>query len=142
MLEKVSNLKKIINVFCMLSTDYCFPNFRGIKMLINLRMVLYVNEHFSVHFFWSLKKNKSRSWWIETSTSTEQTVPSPSVHRQFTDNFHFTFSVLFYARLVPVHGTAIKSLYYCTEMEKGHVVLFKWQWHIDSTWHSSLKIKY
>lgn len=56
MLEKVSNLKKIINVFCMLSTDYCFPNFRGIKMLINLRMFLYVNEHFSVHFFWSLKK--------------------------------------------------------------------------------------
>lgn len=46
MLEKGSNLKKAIKVFCMLSTDYYFPNFRGIKMLVNLRMVLYVNEHF------------------------------------------------------------------------------------------------
>lgn len=55
MLEKVSNLKKTIKVFYMLSTDYYFPNFRGIKMLVNLRMVLYVNEHFLVHFFSSIK---------------------------------------------------------------------------------------
>lgn len=38
MLEKVSNLKNIINVFYMLSTDYYFPNFRGSEMLNNLRI--------------------------------------------------------------------------------------------------------
>jgi len=51
MLVKVSNLEKIINVFYTLSTDYYFPNFRGIKMLITLRMFLHVNEHFSVNLF-------------------------------------------------------------------------------------------
>lgn len=38
-LEKMSSPKKIINVFYKLSTDYYFPNFRSIKILINLRMV-------------------------------------------------------------------------------------------------------
>lgn len=47
----------------------------------------------------------------------EQAVPSPSVHRQFIHNFHFTFPILFYARLVPVHDAAIKSFYYRTETE-------------------------
>lgn len=81
MAGKVSTFKKIINVFYTLSADYYFPNFRGIKMLINLTTVLNVNGHFSVHLFCSLKKNiYGRSRQIETSTSTKQAVPSISAH--------------------------------------------------------------
>lgn len=56
-----------------------------------------------------------------------------SVHWQFIDNFHFTFSVVFYAGLVPVCDAV------CNAAQKWRT--FKWQWHIDSPWPSSLTIK-
>lgn len=75
---------------------------------------------------------------MEISVYTKQAIHSPSVHHQFTDNFYFTISTLNYAGLVPVHDTAMKYFFHWLEIEKGHGFLFKWQWHIDSTQHSSL----
>lgn len=58
MFGKVSNLRKVINMFCMLSTDYYFQNFRDITMLIILRIVLNVNKHFFSPLLTHLKQQK------------------------------------------------------------------------------------
>lgn len=61
MFGKVSNLREIINMFCMLSTDYYFQNFRGTKMLIILRIILNVNKNFwSISDLFKRKTNKQK----------------------------------------------------------------------------------
>lgn len=119
----------------MLSTDFYFQNCRCNKMLINLRIVLNVNKHFSVHFL-LLKKKKRQNQHLH-----QQTIHSPSAHRQFIDNLHFIISTLYQVSLVLMRDTAMKYFLYCLEIEKGQVFLFKRQCHIDSTQDSSFTIK-